>query len=345
MRWIYFSFAIFFAGQLLGDRVTTLDGSIIHGTVVGVIDGNLSFESPYGATLHIPLSEISGLVSNFELSIRDEQNSTRSGQAIASRPGELSLRSPSGEISLPFSSIQHLWDSNGTDPLVELEEARQMKWAHSFGFDLSGSNGNTDSLGIGFRMDSLYANDFQELDLYLSHNNRSTNGISDLEETRTGAEYNSIFREDLAWYLKGDFENDPIERIELRATGATGLKHAWLDKENYELFIRGGLAVRHEQFTLSSISSTTDPALDLGLEYSHQFNKIISLESGLSIVPRLNDLSDYLLNHDLALLFPIDNGDLWHLRSGLSGTYDSTPSAGLQESDLKYFLSVVYKFQ
>ena len=122
-----------------------------------------------------------------------------------------------------------------------------MKWNHSFGFDLSGSNGNTDSLGVGFRMDSLYANDFQELDLYLSHNNRSTNGVSDLEETKAGAEYDSIFSEDMAWYLKGDFENDPIEQIELRATGATGLKHAWIEEENYELFVRGGLAVRHEQ--------------------------------------------------------------------------------------------------
>ena len=216
---------------------------------------------------------------------------------------------------------------------------------HSFGFDLSGSNGNTDSLGIGFRLDSLYSNDFQELDLYLSHNNRSTNGVSDLEETKAGAEYDSVFSEDMAWYLKGDFENDPIEQIELRATGATGLKHAWMDEENYDLFVRGGLAVRHEKSTLSSISSTTDPALDLGLEYSHQFHEIISLESGLSLVPRLEDLSDYLLNHDIALLFPIDNGDYWNLRSGLSGTYDSTPGVGLKQSDIKYFLSLVYNFQ
>jgi putative salt-induced outer membrane protein YdiY len=349
MRWINLILTVFFASQLFADRVSTRDGSILHGIVLGVSDGNLSLESPYGATLHIPLSEITGLVSNLELTVRDDGNTTIRGQAIPTRSGLLNLRSSTGNRSLPFSRIQHLWDSNGTDPLVALEEARlearQMKWKHSFGFDLSGSNGNTDSLGIGFRMDNLYSNDFQKLDLYLSHNNRSTNGVSDLEETKAGAEYDSIFSEDMAWYLKGDFENDPIEKIELRATGATGLKHAWIEEENYELFVRGGLAVRHEKFTLSSISSTTDPALDLGLEYSHQFNEIISLESGLSMVPRLDDLSDYLLNHELALLFPIDNGDLWNLRSGLSGSYDSTPGAGLKESDIKYFLSLVYNFK
>ena len=111
MRSINLILAVFFASQLFADRVSTRDGSILHGIVLGVSDGNLSLESPYGATLHIPLSEITGLVSNLELTVRDDSNATIRGQAIPSRSGLLNLRSSTGSRSLPFSTIQHLWDS------------------------------------------------------------------------------------------------------------------------------------------------------------------------------------------------------------------------------------------
>ena len=75
-----------FRKPTFGDRVSTRDGSILHGVVLGVADGNLSIESPYGATLHIPLSEITGLVSNLELTVRNDDNATIRGQAIPSNP-------------------------------------------------------------------------------------------------------------------------------------------------------------------------------------------------------------------------------------------------------------------
>lgn len=337
------------AGTLTADRISMKDGSIVYGSALRVEDGNLSFQSSYGSVLHFPLDEIMELSTNQYLEVRDETNRTIRGQSIPLPSGTLNLQSEDGRKSLPFNEVRHLWQLEETDPLVIEEEALadelRMKWKNSLALDLSGSGGNTDSLGIGLRLDSVYANKFRELDVYLGHNNRSTNGKSDLEETKAGAEYDSIFSEDLAWYLKGDFEHDPIERIDLRATGAIGLKRDWIREDYRQLSARAGGGLRYEKSTDSTTSTTSEPALDLGLDYSHRFYGLFSLESEFSLVPRLKDLSDYLFQHDLAILFPVAEEDLWHLRSGLSGTYDSTPSAGLENSDLKYYLSIVYKFQ
>ena len=45
----------------------------------------------------------------------------------------------------------------------------QMKWKHAVGFDLTGASGNTDSFGLGIRLDSKLGNKMREYDFYLSY--------------------------------------------------------------------------------------------------------------------------------------------------------------------------------
>ena len=71
----------------------------------------------------------------------------------------------------------------------------------------------------------------------------------------------------------------------------------------------------------------------------------MSLQSELSFLPRADDLTDYLLSHDSALVFPISEDKDFSIRSGLSGTYDSIPNEELEKMDMKYYLRVVYDFQ
>ena len=97
--------------------------------------------------------------------------------------------------------------------------------------------------------------------------------------------------------------------------------------------------------TEKSIADQSDPAFDLGLEYSHLLYQSMAVESEVSLIPKANDLSDYLFNHDTALSFPILGEYKWKLRSGLSGTYNSTPQDNSEKMDMKYYLRVIYEFQ
>jgi len=344
-----FLLAFFFACHGFADRVETRDGSILYGNIIEVTDGNLSFETTYSSIIRIPVVQVVSLSSSESLSIRDDQNRTLSGQSVPVPSGTLNLRNQDGTQRLAYQNIQHLWPTDSTDPFLAeelaLTESLRMKWENSLGFDLTGSSGNSDSLGIGLRVDSLFANRDKELDAYLAHSAQTTNGKTDVEETKLGAEYDSIFTEGMAWYLRSDYEHDPVENIQIRLTGALGLKYDWIKKESYQISTRGGAAIRYEESTRSSIGSTNDPALDLGLDYSYQLNDSLFLESELSLVPSLDDLSDYLFHHDLAVLFPIVADNVWKIRSGLAGTYNSTPSANLEKADFKYYLRVVYDFQ
>ena len=340
---------VLFSIQLtvLADKVVIKDGSILIGTVLGAVDGNLTIETEFAGKLKIPVTRIASINSESEISLRLEDNRTFRNKVIPADNGRLGLQG--NNLTFDFSQIRHLWAEESEDPLALMEQdaakALLMKWTHSIGFDLTGSSGNTDDFGLGLRADSTYGNKFREYDLYLAYNKSSKEGVSVIDETKFGAEYDSKFRERLAWYAKTDLENDRLEKIDLRATVASGLKYFWIKNNSYDLSVRSGIAFRLEEYQSSSTSALSEPALDFGLEYSHVFKDFISFESDLTYVPSVNDFTDFLLSNDFALVVPLDKEDNWNLRSGVNGTYNSTPVIGKEELDLKYYLRLVYKLQ
>jgi len=331
------------------DRLETRQGSILYGTVVGIEDGNLTFNTEYAGQLTISTGFIKNLFSNTNIILRTDQNSTFYGQSVPGKDGELFLRNAKESRQVSFSEIEQLWPADEEDPVVmeqiAFEEAMRMKWENSLGFDLSGASGNTDNLGIGLRLDSIYANQISELDMYLAFVKVEQDGTTNSEETKYGAEYDSLFHESWAWYLKADFEHDPVEKLDIRFTGASGLKYDWLEGENYQISTRMGAAFRYERTSKSSSTTSEEPALDLGLDYSHNLKEFLSLESSLSLVPILDDFDDYVFQHDTALVLPIDLENQWQLRTGLAGTFDSTPTENLKKSDLRYYMRAVYQFK
>ena len=96
-----------------------------------------------------------------------------------------------------FSEIKHLWNADSTDPLIlEAQKnalAMQMTWNHAIGFDLTGASGNTDSFGVGIRLDSKLGNRMREYDFYLSYLNSTKEDITIVDETTFGVDYDSAF--------------------------------------------------------------------------------------------------------------------------------------------------------
>ena len=103
-----------------------------------------------------------------------------------------------------------------------------------------------------------------------------------------------------------DLENDRLEEIDLRATSALGLKYSWFDELEYQVAVRSGMAFRYEKSGSSSSNDLSDPAIDLGLEYSHIIKDSLALESDFTFVPSLNDFDEGSslgsLESDLAVL-------------------------------------------
>lgn len=328
------------------DSVEISDGSVLHGKLLGIIDGNLTIQTSFAGKIKVPVTEIESINSDKELSLRLEDNRTFDGIIEKNEENGLTIRD-SGQ-SFMFSEIKHLWDTDSSDPLILAAQknalAMQMKWKHAVGFDLTGASGNTDSFGLGVRLDSLYGNKMRAYDFYFSYLNSKKKDLTIVDETKFGVEYDSRFFEELSWYAKTDLENDRLEDIDLRATAALGLKYSWMETSDYKTSVRGGAAFRFEELGSDSVKNLSEPALDFGLEHSQQLKKFIFFESDVSFIPSLDDFSDFLFRKDTAFILLLDKEQDWKVRSGIDGTYNSTPVPGKEEMDLKYYLRVIYDF-
>ena len=329
------------------DKIKTIDGSILQGEIIGMVDGNLTIQTTYAGTLKIPEHQISAISSAEDLSLRTEDNRTFRGKIDFLEDGTFSLENQNAPFSL--ATIRHLWIGDSDDPLIlaaqQKAESLQLQWIHRLGFDLTGSSGNMDNFGLGIRLDSSLANQFRGYDFYLSFNKAENDKVAIEDETKTGLEYDSRFYETLAWYAKIDLENDPLEEIDLRVTTASGLKYNWFDQEDYKFAVRAGLAFRYEKIGAVGNKSQNDPAFDLGFEYSHEIKDYLSLESDFSYIPSLSNFEEFLVSSDTAIIFPLTKEINWNLRSGLAGTYNSTPVERKEELDLKYYIRLVYLFK
>jgi putative salt-induced outer membrane protein YdiY len=338
-------FSIFSCTTSWADEITTKDGSRIFGKLVLFEDGNLTFQTKFAGKIKISTSQINSLKTDNSISVRLEDNRTFESKILLADESKILIEE--NQLKPAFDDVRHLWPTKNEDPLViEMKKKAKllvMSWKNSLGFDFMGASGNTQTFGIGARLDTDYGNKIRNYDFYLSYNNTTKKDQKIVDETKLGLEYDSRFFEQLSWYSKTDLENDQLEEINLRATSALGLKYSWIENKRYQLAVRSGLAFRFEEYGLSNAENVDALAMDFGLEYSHKIKDLLSLQSDITFIPSVEELSDFLVTKDTALVIPLDKESNWNLRTGLDGTYNSTPVKNKEELDLKYYMRIVYR--
>jgi len=342
---ILLGIALFSYARLSADEIITKNGSRLLGELILFEDGNLTLQTDFAGKIRIPTNEIKSISTENEISVRLEDNRTFESKILLSDDSKILIQE--NQLTPTFEEVRHLWPSSNEDPLVvEMQKkanALVMSWKNSLGFDFMGSSGNTQNFGIGARLDSEYGNKIRNYDMYLSYNNSTKKDQVIVDETKLGIEYDSRFFEQLSWYAKTDLENDRLEELDLRSTSALGLKYSWMNDRTYQLSFRSGLAFRFEEYSVTGQENVDALAMDFGFEYSHNIKDLLSLESDISIIPSVEKLSDFLISKDTALVIPLDKDSNWNLRTGLDGTYNSTPAKSKEELDLKYYMRIIYR--
>ena len=65
--------------MIWADSVEISDGSVLHGKLIGIIDGNLTIQTSFAGKIKVPVTEIESINSDKELSLRLEDNRTFDG--------------------------------------------------------------------------------------------------------------------------------------------------------------------------------------------------------------------------------------------------------------------------
>ena len=204
--------ALTLQASLIADQVTTTDGSVLVGQILGMQDGNLTIKTEFAGKLRIAHPQIATISSEDSFSIRLEDNRTYNGVIVSREDRTLGLEERATNFEL--KEIRQLWPDGEDDPLILSAQKRpkdyycsgSMPW-DSIWRDLP----ETPMILVCIRLDSTLANKMREYDFYLSYNNSTKKNVTTVDETKFGAEYDSGFR-GIGLVRKNRFRKRPARR-------------------------------------------------------------------------------------------------------------------------------------
>ncbi len=325
------------ATSLLADQVTTLDGSVIKGSITEIEDGKISIETSYAGVIVVNQSEVANFTAASEINVATDSGNTILGTVDANDSG-LVIASESGDFSTSVGGVVSAWAKGEKSPEEKAHdaelEALQRKWTYDAYVDISGKSGNSDrfSTAVGFKAQRKNSED--QLTFYTSIDIAEENDNKSADEIKGGVDFSSFISDTFSWYARMEMEQDEIEEIDLRATTAIGFGKHIIKKKSQSLELRAGLAYRYEDF--QDDPTVESPGLDLILLHKKDFS-FGAMTNLITINPVFEDLSNYRLFHESALSMPIGAAGYWTMKLGISNDYSSEPPEGLSSMDTTYF--------
>ncbi|MBT3375296.1 MAG: DUF481 domain-containing protein [Lentisphaerae bacterium] len=325
-------------GPLLADTMELKDGSRLVGTVTGATDSSVSIKTAFADSLTIPVEQISSLQTDGNLNVAFASGNQLVGK-VNLQDGKLSVTTVDGTMSSALSSLKASWPEGAANPLVQAPAPRE--WKHELSVDLVGKSGNSEQTSIGGAFKSVLASDVDQLAFYVRGRTSQDNGVKTVDELLGGLDYEYRLSKHNSWYARTELATDDIQGLDLRSTTAVGYGLYLVDNEKHTFRARIGALYLHEAWENAVNNSTA--GIDFGINNRLTLAPWATLVTDITYTPSLEDFSDYRLNHESGIDFPLANEN-WKLRLAVSQEYTSLPPAGTERLDTGYFARIVFGF-
>ncbi len=332
-------FAALFGAIASADTLTTRDGSRLVGKIERMADGKFVMVTDVVGTVEIDIAKVTSISTDEPVNVEMKSGDRLVGVVAEVLTEEASVvRSAIGEIKIPQQNIASVWRIGTESPAEQkLLAAHKPKWKTVVEIGGSATEGNTDSVDVRGRLELSRKTSKDLLRFYASADYGERDDARVRNEYRGGSSYEYLFTKRMFGYARGELEHDEFENLNLRATAAVGLGYYLIKKDEHELKVRAGPGYRHE--TYDSGRTSDDPIADLGLDYRLDVSKSMQFVHAATYAPNLEDIGDYRLDFDTALLFPL-KADAWKLKVGMKNAYNSNPSGNLDRLDNFYYAGV-----
>lgn len=332
------------AGSLSADEIRIQDGGMFKGTIRSISESHIEIETAFAGTLKVDRAQISGFSADHPVFVRLEDGTVRSGMISSPEPGTIEVSENGNAVRAPLASIRQGWMTPEKDPEViaaqRAEEEMRRRWKYRTVANFSGRSGNSDERRVGAGVTATLFCKQDELRLNGSYDSRESNGKKSSDRRKLGARYTSYFNDPWGWYVRQEFEKDQFKNIQLRSMSAIGISYRKLNDNRKTLALNAGLNYRHEVYA-DQTPDSSNIGLDLGIEHFFGMNRRFELHNQLSVVPSMEDMTNYLISQDSYIDVPLNASRRWKVRFGLENDYNSQPTGGRAALDSRYYSSFV----
>jgi hypothetical protein len=245
---------------------------------------------------------------------------------------KIQVVAPAGAVSTTVTEIATSWPPSAAEP-PGIRPRRH--WSYEAAVDVTGKNGNHSQLGTAYGLTATFTRLKDTLILSTSYNRQVSDGSKSADQLKAGVDYSSNYADKNSWYARDEGGYDHVKNLRLYNLAATGAGYDFIKQIRQTLTGRVGLAYRYEDYGHSKTQDVDSIGLDLGLNYSRQFDQS-RLTTRLAIVPTLENLANTSITHETDFDLPLSRS-AWKLRLGVSNDYNSRPPPGIERLDTTYF--------
>lgn len=329
-------FAAVIASQAAqADEVYLLNGDRITGTVKGIEDGNLVFETASFGEIKIPATDVATINTDDVVTVELQDGGYVTGVMSSSEDGKIVLRRPE-ETTAEFAYS----DFKAIHPGDEIP-VPEFAWSGRVNVGANSSSGNTENEAINADFEIEGRGEDDRLTFLGEFNWEWSKGTETADDQRLAGQYDGFVTEHWYVYVNGRLERNDFQDLNLRTAVGPGVGYQFFDTEAAQLRLEGGASYVNEDFDEApdeeSISGRWALSFDMFLidEVLQVFHKQVGLVD-------LEDTGDILLITRQGVRIPLRNN--FNVSAQFNWDHNTRPSPGREKADTSFILSAGYSF-
>jgi len=330
-----------FAATTYADTLWLKDGSQLVGDVTTIADHHVILETQFVGILSVDMDALQGITTARPLRFQLPDATPIEGLPEYRDNTQYLIDGSVSTVVAPeaFASLQ----DPAAPPIVEPAPLAEptADWFGRVEMGLNGATGNSENFAFLGKTEATRKTESRLLYLYFRADYQEKNGSRSANEFVGGTRYEWVLTDRLNAFVKLELERDEFENLNLRATLTGGLAYTVVDSDRQSLITRGGIGYQREDF--NNGVSDDQAVFDLGYDYRLDVWKQFRLIHKLHYLAVADDpLNDFRLIADSGGEIPLTKDEAWKLRLGMHNEYNNVPQPGVEHTDTKYYLNLVY---
>jgi putative salt-induced outer membrane protein YdiY len=217
------------------------------------------------------------------------------------------------------------------------------EWRGAFGFGVSATAGNTDSITYSINGDTVRQTTVDKITGYVQavSGRRKVDGVNvrTANQARSGAAYIRDANDRRFLFGAVDLDRNPLIELSLRSVVSAGVGYHVVKGKDHSFDVSTGPAYNREKFTTETREISEWLVAE---ESTHALTSTISSRQKLVLYANLTDGGEYRGVFDAGMVLKVS--DRWNATMTVSNRYQSNPLPGVKKNDLLFVTGVQYVF-
>jgi putative salt-induced outer membrane protein len=319
----------------LADELVLKNGNHLTGTIVKLDDNKLVLKTEFADTINIKWDAIANFSASSPLVLETPDNKI-TVTTVERRDGTLVANAGSSQpVTIESASLKSL-RSQGEQTEYEksLRPGLREGWGGGANLGLALAKGNSDTLSLstGLNLARATLNDKTSLYATSVYAKDNINHTITANAIQGGVRYDHNLNKKLFAFISGDFENNDLQKLDLRSILNGGLGWHAINRSSTVLDFFGGLSWTHEKYGTGLTNNIFSPSAGEELTQKLTANTVFKEKAFFFPYVTGGQAGEYRFAFDSGLNTKISKWLAW--QTTLSDRYVSNPLPGTKGNDL-----------